>query len=100
MQNLPVCSLRTLSDIPNLKAINPGMENPPQAVNVREAVFDLLRRFGITTVFGNPGSTELPMFRSFPDDFRYILGLQEAVRAASHRPLRDDATLLVLAPTA
>jgi serine phosphatase RsbU (regulator of sigma subunit) len=29
-----------------------------------------------------------------------VLGLQEAVRAASHRPLRDDATLLVLAPTA
>jgi benzoylformate decarboxylase len=39
----------------------------------------LLRDFGIDTVFGNPGSTELPMFREFPDDFRYILGLQEAV---------------------
>jgi benzoylformate decarboxylase len=39
----------------------------------------LLRELGINTVFGNPGSTELPMFRDFPDDFRYILGLQEAV---------------------
>lgn len=39
----------------------------------------LLRDFGIDAVFGNPGSTELPMFRDFPDDFRYILGLQEAV---------------------
>jgi benzoylformate decarboxylase len=48
-------------------------------VNVRKAVFDLLRRLGITTVFGNPGSTELPMFRLFPGDFRYVLGLQEAV---------------------
>ncbi len=40
---------------------------------------DLLRAQGITTIFGNPGSTELPMFRDFPDDFRYVLGLQESV---------------------
>jgi hypothetical protein len=39
----------------------------------------LLRAFGITTIFGNPGSTELALFRDFPRDFRYILGLQEAV---------------------
>ena len=30
-------------------------------------------------MFGNPGSTELPMLADFPDDFRYVLGLQEAV---------------------
>src|SRR4051794_1012622 len=47
--------------------------------NVREAVFEMLRARGMTTVFGNPGSTELPMLRDFPDDFRYVLGLQEAV---------------------
>jgi benzoylformate decarboxylase len=45
---------------------------------VREVTFDLLRELGMTTVFGNPGSTELPFLRDFPDDFRYILGLQEA----------------------
>jgi benzoylformate decarboxylase len=44
---------------------------------VREAVFDLFRAFGMTTIFGNPGSTELPMFRDFPPDFRYVLALQE-----------------------
>ncbi len=33
----------------------------------------------MTTIFGNPGSTELPMLAEFPDDFRYVLGLQEAV---------------------
>ena len=49
------------------------------STTVREAVLELLRSFGITTIFGNPGSTELPMFRSFPNDFRYVLGLQEAV---------------------
>jgi benzoylformate decarboxylase len=46
---------------------------------VREAVFALLRGFGMNTVFGNPGSTELPMFVDFPTDFRYVLGLQESV---------------------
>ena len=51
-------------------------------VTVREAVFALLREFGLTTVFGNPGSTELPMFRDFPADFRYVLGLQESVVVA------------------
>jgi benzoylformate decarboxylase len=49
------------------------------STTVREAVFGLLRSFRITTIFGNPGSTELPMFRSFPNDFRYIVGLQESV---------------------
>src|SRR5215213_7455613 len=47
--------------------------------SVREATFDLLRRQGMTTVFGNPGSTELPMLADFPEDFTYVLGLQEAV---------------------
>src|SRR3954468_4029031 len=47
--------------------------------SVRDATYELLRRHGMTTVFGNPGSTELPMLKSFPDDFRYVLGLHEAV---------------------
>ncbi len=46
---------------------------------VREAAFDLFRAHGMTTVFGNPGSTELPMLADFPDDFNYVLGLQELV---------------------
>ncbi|MFZ2113351.1 MAG: thiamine pyrophosphate-binding protein, partial [Solirubrobacteraceae bacterium] len=45
---------------------------------VREATFELLRERGMTTLFGNPGSTELPMLTEFPADFRYVLGLQEA----------------------
>lgn len=46
---------------------------------VREASLELFRRHGMTTIFGNPGSTELAMLGSLPDDFRYVLGLQEAV---------------------
>jgi benzoylformate decarboxylase len=44
---------------------------------VREVTFDLFRAHGMTTIFGNPGSTELSMLRDFPDDFTYVLGLQE-----------------------
>ena len=47
--------------------------------SVREAAFDLFRAHGMTTIFGNPGSTELPMLADFPSDFTYVLGLQEAV---------------------
>src|SRR5271166_2038595 len=46
---------------------------------VREAALQLFRERGMTTIFGNPGSTELPMLGAFPDDFRYVLGLHEAV---------------------
>jgi benzoylformate decarboxylase len=46
---------------------------------VREATFELFRAHGMTTIFGNPGSTELPMLADFPDDFSYVLGLQELV---------------------
>ncbi len=45
---------------------------------VRGITFNVLRELGMTTVFGNPGSTEIPFLRDFPDDFRYVLGLQEA----------------------
>ena len=50
-----------------------------QPRTVRDSAYELFRAFGMTTVFGNPGSTELPMFRNFPADFRYVLGLQESV---------------------
>jgi benzoylformate decarboxylase len=68
-------------------------------VTVREAVYSLLREFGLTTVFGNPGSTELPMFREFPADFRYVLGLQESVVVAmadGFAQARGDAALINL----
>jgi len=44
---------------------------------VREQVHDLLRSWDLTTVFGNPGSNELPFLDRFPAGFRYVLGLHE-----------------------
>jgi benzoylformate decarboxylase len=46
--------------------------------SVRAVVHDLLWDLGCTTVFGNPGTTELPFLRDFPPEFRYVLGLSEA----------------------
>ena len=46
---------------------------------VRQATIDLLRTHGLTTWFGNPGSSELTLLEDFPSDFRYMLGLQEMV---------------------
>jgi benzoylformate decarboxylase len=64
---------------------HPGLESRTSRIvfgpmpTVRDAAFDLFRTQEMTTVFGNPGSTELPMLDGFPADFRYVLGLQEAV---------------------
>src|SRR5258707_5339846 len=49
-----------------------------KTVTVKQATFNLLRAFGIKKVFGNPGSTELPLLSDWPDDIDYVLGLQEA----------------------
>lgn len=49
---------------------------------VRAATFDLLRRLGLTVLFGNPGSTEETFLTGFPDDFRFILALHEASAVA------------------
>ena len=44
---------------------------------VREAAYEVLRRHGLDTIFGNPGSNELPFLTGMPDSFRYVLGLHE-----------------------
>jgi benzoylformate decarboxylase len=52
-------------------------------VNVREATVALMRDLGMTTVFGNPGSTELRFLRDWPEDFRYVMGLHEGAVVAT-----------------
>jgi benzoylformate decarboxylase len=48
---------------------------------VREVTYDVLRKLGMTTIFGNPGSTELPFLRDMPSDFNYVLALHERCAA-------------------
>jgi benzoylformate decarboxylase len=49
-----------------------------EELTVHDATYDLLRRLEMTTIFGNLGSTEQTFLKNFPDDFEYVLGLQEA----------------------
>ena len=49
----------------------------PSPTTVRDVTFQLLERHGLTTVFGNPGSNELPFLAGLPASFDYVLGLHE-----------------------
>src|SRR6202012_5174074 len=44
---------------------------------VRDAAFEVMRRHGMTTIFGNPGSTEIAFLTDLPPDIRFVLGLHE-----------------------
>jgi benzoylformate decarboxylase len=46
-------------------------------MNVRDAAFDVMRWFGLTRIFGNPGSTEIPFLTDLPDDLEFVLALHE-----------------------
>ena len=46
-------------------------------MNVRDATFEVMRRLGLTTLFGNPGSTEIPFLTDLPDDLEFVLALHE-----------------------
>ncbi len=58
------------------------MSDTKKTLTVYDATYNLLRKLGLTTVFGNPGSTEQPFLKNFPPDFEYVLGLQEATAVA------------------
>jgi benzoylformate decarboxylase len=45
---------------------------------VREATLELFRELGLTTIFSNPSHSEMKLFEAWPDDFRFVMGLQEA----------------------
>jgi benzoylformate decarboxylase len=66
-------------------------------VSVREATFEVARSFGLTQWFGNPGSTEIPLLSTFPDDLTYILALHEnaAVAMGAGYALATDRPALV-----
>jgi benzoylformate decarboxylase len=70
--------------------------------SVTERCYEFYRSVGMTTMFGNPGSTELPFIQNFPSDLRYVLGLQEAsvVNMAVGYALAGDRAALVNLHTA
>ena len=67
----------------------------------RDVLIDILRDEGVTHIFGNPGSTEMPLMDALVDvpDITYVLGLQEATAvgmadgwARSPRAARPSST--------
>lgn len=55
--------------------------SPTNRISGRNAFIELLRSEGVTEMFGNPGTTELPVMHALTDypDMGYTLGLQESV---------------------
>lgn len=68
---------------------------------VREAVFDVMRRYGMTRVFANPGSTEVALLTGLPEDLEFVLALHEGsvVGMATGHALASGAPALVLLHT-
>jgi benzoylformate decarboxylase len=46
-------------------------------MTVRDATFDVMRSLELTSIFSNPGSTEVPFLAGLPDDMRFVLALHE-----------------------
>ncbi|HSC73324.1 MAG TPA: thiamine pyrophosphate-dependent enzyme [Gaiellaceae bacterium] len=70
---------------------------------VREATFDVFRRHGLTTLFANPGSTEVPFLTDLPRDIEFVLGLHEGpvvAMATGYALGRGAASLALLHTTA
>src|SRR3954464_7917189 len=87
--------------------INPEVDPLPEAVGaddgrpatVRDATFTVLRRRGLTTLFSNPGSTEVPLLAGLPDDLRFVLALHEnavVARATGYAIGRREPALAIV----
>jgi benzoylformate decarboxylase len=70
---------------------------------VREATFDVFRRRGLTKLFSNPGSTEVPFLTDLPGEFEFVLGLHEGpvvAMATGYAIGRGTPSLAILHTTA
>src|SRR5205807_4291576 len=70
---------------------------------VRDAAFDVFRRRRLTTLFSNPGSTEVPFLAGLPDDLRFVLALHEnavVALATGYAIGRGEPALAVVHTTA
>src|SRR3954469_18119435 len=86
------------ADAPAAAALRQGR----QAATVREATLDVLRALELTTIFSNPGSTEVPFLTGLPADLTFVLGLHEGAvvaMAAGHAIGRGAPALALLHST-
>jgi benzoylformate decarboxylase len=79
------------------------MRVPDADGTVREATFDVMRRQGLTTIFSNPGSTEVAFLTDLPGDLRFVLALHEGSVvgiATGHAIARREPAFVLLHTTA
>ena len=72
-------------------------------VTVRDAAIEVFRARGLTRMFANPGSTEVPLLIDLPPDLEFVLGLHEGsvVGVATGWAIgRDEPALVLLHTTA
>lgn len=70
---------------------------------VRDATFDVLREHDLTTLFANPGSTEVSFLAGLPEDLDFVLALHEGSvvgMATGYAIGRDRPALVLLHTTA
>ncbi|MEV4892441.1 thiamine pyrophosphate-dependent enzyme [Nonomuraea sp. NPDC055795] len=70
---------------------------------VRDATFDVLRRYAMTTLFANPGSSEVSLLTGLPDDLAFVLALHEGSvvgMATGHAIATDRPALAIVHTTA
>src|SRR5215813_9303921 len=81
------CADRSISDIipasPTATAAG-GRERMKNRITGRSAFLALLKDEGITHLFGNPGTTELPIMHALKDhpDLTYVMAMQESLVVA------------------
>lgn len=70
---------------------------------VRDTVIELFRKLDLTTIFSNPGSTEIPFLVDLPEDIRFVLALHEGsvvAAATGYALMRERPSLVLLHTTA
>ena len=70
---------------------------------VRDAFFDVLRRYDLTKIFANPGSTEISLLANLPSDIDFTLALHEGSvvgMATGYALARQKAAMVVVHTTA
>ena len=70
-----------------------------RSATAADATFEVLRRLELTTIFPNPGSTEVPFLAGLPDEETFVLALHEGSVVADRGPRRADRRLDELLPS-
>ncbi len=79
------------------------LEGGGQSATVRDAFFDVLRAGGLTTIFSNPGSTEVALLADLLEDLQFVMALHEGSvvgMATGHALARNVASLVLVHTTA